>query len=66
MGDKYFSKIDLKSGYHLVPIEYIDACVTHYFGHSNDDPIGMCSGFQNNLSHEENGLVLPLKGAFLE
>jgi hypothetical protein len=40
--------------------------VTHYFGHSDDDPIGMCSRFQNNISHEENGQVLPLQGTFLE
>jgi hypothetical protein len=28
--------------------------VTHYFGHSNDDSIGMCLGSQNNLLHEKN------------
>jgi hypothetical protein len=39
-----------------VPASYFGGhSVTHYFGHSDDDPIGMCSGFQNNLSHEENG-----------
>jgi hypothetical protein len=39
-----------------VPASYFGGhYVTHYFGHSDDDSIGMCSGFQNNLSHEENG-----------
>jgi hypothetical protein len=30
MGEKYFSKIDLKSGYHQVPIEQIDLWKTSF------------------------------------
>jgi hypothetical protein len=43
-------------GYHMFHPDTLGGhSVTHYFGHSDDDPIGMCSGFQNNISHEENG-----------